>query len=124
MLVREAAREERFRGRRVRRGSLVILSPWHLHRHRKLWADPDGFDPGRWAAEPPPRERYLPFSAGPRVCPGAGFAMAEATLALARIASAFRLAPLPGRAPRPVAHLTVRAADGIWLALSPRRPDP
>lgn len=123
MMLREAARAERFRGRTVPRRSLVILSPWHLHRHRRIWPEPDAFDPGRWSrpeTEAPARAAFLPFSAGPRVCPGAGFAMAEACLALARIAAAFRLATLPERPPRPVAHLTVRSADGIWLRLSPR----
>ena len=23
-----------------------MLRPWHLHRHARLWDDPDGFDPG------------------------------------------------------------------------------
>ncbi|HEU0221285.1 MAG TPA: cytochrome P450, partial [Paracoccaceae bacterium] len=123
MMVREAARPERFRGRPVRPGSLVILSPWHLQRHRRLWADPDGFDPLRWrsaAAEDSARAAWLPFSAGPRVCIGAGFAMLEGVLTLARLAAAFRFAPVPERTPRPVAHLTVRSADGIWLELTPR----
>lgn len=123
MLLREAAREERFRGRRVARGSLVILSPWHLGRHRRLWEAPDAFDPGRWAAgeglRDVPREGWLPFSAGPRVCPGAGFAMAEGVIFLARVSAAFRIEP-GGPAPRPVAHLTVRSEGGIPLRLSPR----
>ncbi len=123
MMVRETTRPESFRGRAVPVGSQIVLSPWHLHRHARLWEDPDGFDPGRWRTENGrecQREAYVPFSAGPRVCPGAGFAMAEAVLLTALIVRAFRIDRVPGREPRPVAHLTVRAADGIWLALRPR----
>ena len=119
MLVRETVRPEEFRGRKVKRGAQVVISPWHLHRHERLWEDPDGFDPDRWAGEVP-QGGYLPFSRGPRVCPGAGFAMLEGTLMLAHLVRAFRFEALPGRVPVPVAHLTVRAKDGIWLRVSRR----
>jgi cytochrome P450 len=118
MMVREAACPVTLRGRPVAPGAQIVLSPWHLHRHERLWDDPDAFDPGRWATEAgraSAREAYLPFSAGPRVCPGAGFAMIEGPLLLAHLVRAFRFAPVPGRAAVPVAHLTVRAKDGIWL---------
>ncbi|WP_149588814.1 cytochrome P450 [Tabrizicola flagellatus] len=119
MLVRETLRPDEFRGRRVRRGAQVVISPWHLHRHERLWERPDAFDPDRWAGEVP-QGGYLPFSRGPRVCPGAGFAMLEGTLMLAHLVRAFRFEALPDRVPVPVAHLTVRARDGIWLRVSRR----
>ena len=123
MMVREATRPESFRGRAVPRGAQLVLSPWHLHRHERLWDDPDGFDPARWQTangRQCQREAFIPFSAGPRVCTGAGFAMIEGPLLLSMLAGRFRIAPVPGRAPVPVAHLTVRARDGIWLALERR----
>ncbi len=123
MMVREAARPERFRDRDVAQGAQVVLSPWHLHRHARLWEAPDAFAPERWATENGracARDAYIPFSSGPRVCTGAGFAMAEGVLLLALIARAIRLSPEPSRPPVPVAHLTVRARDGIWLRLARR----
>ncbi|MES2542068.1 MAG: cytochrome P450 [Pseudomonadota bacterium] len=114
MLVREAAGPEEFRGRKVARGAQVVISPWHLHRHERLWDRPDAFDPDRWVGEVP-QGGYLPFSRGARVCPGAGFAMLEGTLMLAHLVRAFRFEAVEGRVPVPVAHLTVRAKDGIWL---------
>jgi len=111
------------RDRDVAPGAQIVLSPWHLHRHERLWADPDAFDPDRWQrpeTKESQRDAYVPFSAGPRVCTGAGFAMAEGVILLALIVAAFRLAPAPGPAPVPVAHLTVRARDGIRLDLTPR----
>lgn len=126
MYVREAACPERFRARKIKRGAQVILSPWHLHRHEKLWDRPDEFDPGRF--ETPNgkeclRSAYIPFSAGARVCPGSAFAMAEGTLLLAMLVRAYRFDIIDGDEPVPVAHLTVRAADGIRLRLTPRFPD-
>jgi cytochrome P450 len=119
MLVRETTVPEAFRGRDVPPGAQVVISPWHLHRHERLWDRPDDFDPDRWAGEVP-AGGYLPFSRGPRVCPGAGFAMLEGTLLLAHLVRAFRFEAVEGRAPVPVAHLTVRAKDGIWLRVDRR----
>ncbi len=123
MMVREASCPEHFRDRDVPAGSQLVLSPWHLHRHERLWDNPDGFDPARWQTENGQkcqRDAYMPFSAGARVCTGAGFAMVEGPLILSRILRDYRVEAVEGRIPRPVAHLTVRAADGIWLRLSRR----
>ncbi len=123
MMVRQNLRPEDFRGRAVRPGAQVVLSPWHLHRHDRIWPNPDDFDPARWQTEANrahARDAWMPFSAGPRVCTGASFAMAEGVLLLAMLAQAFRFDPVAGRAPVPVAHLTVRARDGIWLTVSRR----
>jgi cytochrome P450 len=123
MMVRETTCPETFRQRPVRPGAQVVLSPWHLHRHERLWPRPDDFDPGRYATDAGRaclRDAYLPFSAGPRVCTGAGFAMIEGPLLLALLLRAFRFHADPARVPVPVAHLTVRARDGIWLRLSRR----
>ena len=124
MMVRQNAKPEDFRTRKVRPGAQVVISPWHLHRHDRTWPDPDSFHPDRWQTEAnraSARDAYLPFSAGPRVCPGAGFAMVEGPLLLALLSRAFRFDPLPGMVPVPIAHLTVRAKDGIWLTLTRRQ---
>ncbi|MEL7256367.1 MAG: cytochrome P450, partial [Pseudomonadota bacterium] len=123
MMVREAAKAERFRDREVARGSQIVLSPWHLHRHERLWERPDEFDPARFETENGQaclREAYMPFSAGQRVCTGAGFAMIEGVLLLALLVRAYRFDLVPERPAMPVAHLTVRGRDGIWLKVTPR----
>ena len=123
MYVREAACPQRFRSRRIAKGSQIILSPWHLHRHERLWERPDDFDPGRFDTPNGKeclRNAYIPFSAGARVCPGSAFAMAEGPLLLSLLVRAFRFDVVEGAVPRPVAHLTVRAANGIYLRLTPR----
>lgn len=123
MMVREASCPERFRDRDVPQGAQLVLSPWHLHRHERLWENPDGFDPDRWQSangKQCQREAYIPFSAGPRVCTGAGFAMVEGPLLLSMLLRRYRVERVEGRDPVPVAHLTVRAKDGIWLRITPR----
>ncbi|SEK53898.1 Cytochrome P450 [Roseovarius azorensis] len=123
MMVRETTKAERFRGRDIPCGAQVVISPWHLHRHERLWDNPDEFDPARYETENGKsclRSAYIPFSAGQRVCTGAGFAMIEGPLLLAMLLRAYRIEPVPERSAMPVAYLTVRARDGIWLRISPR----
>jgi len=121
MMVRENTCPEEMRERLVRKGSQLVISPWHLHRHTRLWDNPDGFDPTRWHTENGKkcqREAFIPFSAGARVCPGAGFAMIEGPLILSRILRDYRVEA--GPVPVPVAHLTVRAKNGIRLTVRER----
>ena len=123
MMVREAACPEQFRDRDVPKGSQLVLSPWHLHRHERLWERPDDFDPDRWHTENGKtcaRNAYMPFSAGARVCTGAGFAMVEGPLILSRILRDFRVTLTDAPPPVPVAHLTVRSDGGIPLMLTRR----
>jgi cytochrome P450 len=127
MMVRETTQAENFRDRDIAPGAQIVLSPWHLHRHERLWDNPDGFDPGRWQTENGrtcARDAWMPFSSGPRVCTGAGFAMAEGVLLLALLLRRFQFAIVDGRTPVPVAHLTVRGRDGIWLRITPRKVSP
>ena len=119
MFVRETTLPENFRKRDVKPGAQIVISPWHLGRHVDHWTDADDFDPGRWAAgQPAPKEAWLPFSTGARVCPGAGFAMAEAAVLLACVMARFRFEVLDE--PVPAAHLTVRSRDGIRLRVAAR----
>ena len=123
MMVRETTLPETLRKRAIPKAAQLVISPWHLHRHTRLWEDPDVFDPGRWQmpeTRPSIRDAYMPFSSGPRVCPGAGFAMAEGPLLLSMLLHDVAVSPVPGKTPEPVAHLTVRAKDGIWLKAKPR----
>ncbi|MGR3502772.1 cytochrome P450 [Pseudaestuariivita sp.] len=122
MMVREATCPEAFRDRKIPKGAQMVLSPWHLHRHNRLWDDPDSFDPARFATENGKacmRDAYIPFSTGARVCTGAGFAMVEGVLLLSRILRDFKVTAV-GAEPVPVAHLTVRSRSGIHLMLTPR----
>ncbi|MEM9668015.1 MAG: cytochrome P450 [Pseudomonadota bacterium] len=98
-------------GVRLRKGALIMISPWTLHRHELYWQDPDVFDPDRFM---PGREKevmkgsFIPFGSGPHTCVGAGFATIEAVLILARLARAFDI-DIVGHDPiRPAARMTTR----------------
>ncbi len=81
---------------RFGRGTAVVISPYALHRDERSWGPDAGeFLPSRWldgdgrfdeGAPGQPRGAYLPFGAGARMCIGAGFALMEAVLLLARLA--------------------------------------
>lgn len=92
-LVARAAREkDNAAGVEIGKGDIIMIAPWLLHRHEKLWDQPNAFIPKRFmSTEAPDRFAYLPFGAGPRVCIGAPFAQAESVLALARLIGAFRV---------------------------------
>ncbi|MFK7941462.1 MAG: cytochrome P450 [Paracoccaceae bacterium] len=123
MMIREATRHEQMRDKAVAPGSPIIISPWHLGRHERLWDRAHAFDPDRWRREETrqsARDAYIPFSTGPRVCTGAAFGMQEGVLILGLLASRYRFAPVEERVPEPMAHLTVRSRNGIWLRVTPR----
>lgn len=109
-IVRAARGPDAIAGRKVAAGDVLLMPPWVIHRHKKLWRDPGAFDPGRFlpGAEPVARTAYLPFGAGPRVCIGASFALAEAVLALAGLLARFRIAMPDGAAPMPAAVVTTQ----------------
>ncbi|MEM6661567.1 MAG: cytochrome P450 [Pseudomonadota bacterium] len=123
MMIREATCPEQMRDKDVAPGSPIIVSSWHMGRHERVWDRPHEFDPDRWqtaAGKKCGREAWIPFSTGPRVCTGAGFAMQEGVLLLGLLAARFRFTPVEGRVPEPMAHLTVRSRNGIWLKIEKR----
>jgi cytochrome P450 len=123
VVVRRALGPDDVAGHPVKAGDILLVSPWVLHRHRRLWDDPEAFDPSRFlpGGSAPARFSYLPFGAGPRICIGAQFALSEAVLALARLCAAFRFEHL-GREPiLPVAVVTTQPDRPGAFKLIPRR---
>ncbi|MFM8567124.1 MAG: cytochrome P450 [Gemmatimonadota bacterium] len=122
-LPRVAAEDTTLGGRRVRRGTMVLVAPWTIHRHRALWTDPECFDPdrfldGREDAITP--GAYVPFGLGPRVCVGAAFATLEAALFIARLTRRFDFEAVEPGAVRPVARLTTRPRHEILMKVRAR----
>jgi cytochrome P450 len=108
----------------VKPGSMVVISPYVLHRHRRLWDSPDYFDPHRFVGEARAkidRFAYLPFGVGMRTCIGAAFALQEATLVLATIMRHFELELVPGHVVWPLLRVTLRPAGGLPMTVRPRR---
>ncbi|HRF08384.1 MAG TPA: cytochrome P450 [Xanthobacteraceae bacterium] len=116
ILPREAVQEEHFKGEHIPKGSLVLVVPWLLHRHKKLWDKPDHFIPERFLPENAKsisKFGYIPFSIGPRICSGFSFGLTESVLFLATLAQHFRLRMRPGDTVLPTCKLTLRPEGGI-----------
>ena len=108
-LAREALIDDVVSGEPIRPGTQIWISPWVIHRHRKLWDHPTAFMPDRFAGIPSPwtaNPSFLPFGAGPRVCIGAAFAMAEAQIMLATVLSRFKISLDSARPVLPVGRVT------------------
>lgn len=123
-LAREALEDETIRGRPVPKGSIVMVVPWLLHRHRALWHMPDHFMPHRFmpgSPEPVSKFAYVPFSIGPRICAGMSFGMTESILCVAVMAQTLRLTLEPGHVVEPVCRLTLRPGDTLPMRVAPRQ---
>jgi cytochrome P450 len=119
-ISRVAIEADTLAGEAIPRGTLVVIAPYVLHRHRMLWPDPDVFDPARFLDANPSRiDRfsYLPFGAGPRTCVGSTFALQEATLVLATIVKSFAMRLVPGHSVWPLLRVTLRPAGGLPMTL-------
>lgn len=117
---REAIAADELGGWPVKPGTQILIAAYVLHRHRRLWDEPDLFDPERFA--PGKREQihrfaYIPFAAGPRICIGMAFALQEAMLLLASILQRYRLTLRPGSMVEPHATITLRPRGGLPMTL-------
>jgi unspecific monooxygenase len=122
LVARAAAGADTIAGRPVKKKDVILIAPWLLHRHEKLWRDPTAFVPSRFMPGTPPPDRfaYLPFGVGARVCIGAHFALVEATLALAKMIGAFRV-ELPDKEPViPVGVVTTQPDRSPMFRITPR----
>jgi cytochrome P450 len=102
-LSRSAERADTIGDISLRPGSLIVIAPYILHRHRSWWERP-----------------YLPVGAGPRTCIGSSFALQEARLVLARLVQQFDMQLVPGAKVWPLQKITLRPAHGLPMRIVPR----
>lgn len=123
LFTRRALADDELGGYHVPAGTDIFICPYLLHRHPAHWERPDAFDPARFApaaAAGRHRYAYLPFSAGPRLCIGAGFAMAEMALHVGRVARRFRLRHADADAPEPEFQINLRTRRPIAMRIEAR----
>jgi cytochrome P450 len=123
VIVRAATRDVVIGAQPIARGTAVYVPVYALHRHAKLWDEPDRFDPDRFAAgaaKARHRYQYIPFGAGPRICIGMGFAMLEATLILATLLRATRARLRDRYTPGLKLRVTLRPFPGMPMRIEPR----
>jgi cytochrome P450 len=121
--LREAREADELCGFKVTPGQQIMVAPWILHRHRRLWDEPERFDPKRFAkesSEKRPRFAYLPFGGGPRICIGATLAMTESILILATLARRFRVRLKDGEEVTLQTRITLRPKNGMKTILERR----
>lgn len=117
--ARQSKGEAKIRDKVLQKGSGVVVAPWLIHRHDDFWDAPHEFRPNRHN-ESIPKEKYMPFGLGERICIGQGFAMQEAIIILANILREFKLELKDGFIPDVVGRLTVRSANGMMIKMSKR----
>ena len=77
-------------GQKIEPGTLLMVSPWIIHRDERLFPVPETFDPGRFSPERRgliPKGAYFPFGHGQRVCAGNHFALMQCVLVISKLAS-------------------------------------
>ena len=122
-LTRIAKKDMDLGGLTVTAGSMIFIPIYAIHRHKRLWEDPDRFEPERFG---PGREsgcsryQYFPFGTGPRICIGSSFAMVESIVMLAAFVRAARFEVPEGLNPLPVSRVTLWSDSGMPLKVWPR----
>jgi cytochrome P450 len=93
---RENIADDNLLGFDIKKGTLIGVSFYELHRNSKYWDNPEAFDPERFLGEQKKQsyQYFYPFGAGPRMCIGLGFAMYEMSLTLSYIVKKFTITSL------------------------------
>lgn len=121
VIGRMARRDVEIGSHRFKPGAMLVIPVYVIHRHRKLWEDPDRFDPTRFESAREStykRTQFMPFGFGPRICIGMGYAMNEAIVLLASFVRGARFAWDGKHEPEPVSRVTLRPKGGMPLSLS------
>ena len=124
VISRIAATGTQLGGEPIAAGVQTIIPIYAVHRHRRLWDDPDRFDPDRFSPDREsriPRYNYMPFGAGPRICIGMAFAMIEAVAILATLLRSARFEIVGNHEPVPVSRVTLRPGGGMPMRVSMRK---
>jgi cytochrome P450 len=122
IMARQAYRSDRVGTIDIEPAALVMIVPWLLHRANDLWHRPNDFLPERFlGTQRPQAYTYLPFGAGPRVCPGASFGLTESILCLATLAQRFRVRVVEGFQVDPHCRLSLRPRGGLPVIAESRR---
>lgn len=115
--LRKATCEVELGGLQLKRGDRVILGHYMTHHLPDLYVNPEEFQPRRWFEMTPGQYDYVPFSAGPRPCVGAGFAMTVIKTVLAMALQRFRFSVVPNSRIDRLVQVTMRPKFGMPMVL-------
>lgn len=116
IIGREAMVDVELGSHRLAKGTGVVFSPWAMHHDGRYWPDPFAFKPERWldgSTSSLPKNVYIPFGGGPRVCVGSHFATMESVLVLATLLQRVRFERTSAEPIRTQAAVTLRPLDSI-----------
>lgn len=114
MTERMAIADDAFEGFSFAKGTIIIPFFFGLHRDKNLWADADAFNPERFLIDNSLTKvkHYFPFGAGPRMCIGNNFAMAEMCFFLHQFLSVFTITST-GETPEMKPLITLRPKEVV-----------
>lgn len=123
--VRVAAKEMQLGGYRIRKGTLLVWSPYLAGRNPEYWVEPMRFDPDRFVDATDAQQAlsdlaWIPFGRGPHMCIGFALAQMELTLLVARIAQRLDLTPISSETPQPIGMVVNRPKGGATFVITPR----
>ena len=123
VVPRQAAKADTLCGHHLPRGTAIIIAPWVVHRHRKLWSEPDVFDPDRFTEERSrdrPRFAYMPFNVGPGTCSGSHVAMIHMLILVAALARRYHFRLIAEMPVTPHGGMTLQPRGGLWMTVERR----
>lgn len=122
-ITRTALHDVAVGGYPLRKGDIVSVPIYTIHRRPEFFPDPERFDPDRFLPENEkrlPRYAFMPFGAGPRICIGNHFAMMEGQLLLATLAQRVTFDLVPGQQVVPQPLFVIRQKDGCRVIVHRR----
>jgi cytochrome P450 len=123
-MVRAVAEQTEIGGHPIPAGTVLMTSPFAMHRHPGLWDEPERFQPERFANEADHgwhKFKYFPFGGGPRICIGNQFALVEGPLILATLGQLYRFElQHPGQRLELEPQITVGPKGGLPLRFRQR----
>jgi cytochrome P450 len=117
-LGRRAIEDQELGNIRLRRRSIVVVSPWAMQRTERFFPDPEEFKPDRWTPAfraSLPKFAFFPFGGGPRQCIGDGFAWLELMVVLAHFLRDWRFELVPGQKIELRPAVTLRSKQPIRM---------
>jgi cytochrome P450 len=124
LMTRQVVKEIQFGEYTLPKGSFAVVSPYTMHHDSRYWENAEAFMPERFSPENEAKMhkyQYFPFGGGTRICIGNNFAMMEAQLVLATIASRYRLEMLAGHPVEPIALITLLPKHGLKMRVEERK---
>ncbi|MEO1288025.1 MAG: cytochrome P450 [Chloroflexota bacterium] len=123
VVSRTATEDIRIGDYRIPKNAQVFVAPWALHRRADIYPNPEQFDPNRFMPENEkdiPKNAYIPFSTGPRVCLGSAFAMLQMKTTLSLMLKQYQFNVADDYIFEPYWRFNTRLKHGLPLTIQAR----